>query len=69
MKLVDEIIQMASDGKRSLADALRKCLILAFDLKNDKLKQWVEKELNGVPVGSLILHVTSTSTCLSSHYS
>jgi hypothetical protein len=47
MKLVDEIIQMASDGKRSLADALRKCLILAFDLKNDKLKQWVEKELNG----------------------
>jgi hypothetical protein len=26
MKLVDEIIEMASDGKRSLADALRKCL-------------------------------------------
>lgn len=48
MKLVDEIIEMASDGKRSLADALRKCLILAFDLKNEKLKEWVEKELNGL---------------------
>ena len=47
MKLVDEIIEMASDGKRSLADALRKCLILAFGLKNEKLKEWVEKELNG----------------------
>jgi hypothetical protein len=47
MKLVDEIIEMASEGRRSLADALRKCLILAFDLKNEKLKEWVEKELNG----------------------
>jgi hypothetical protein len=47
MKLVDEIIEMASDGNKPLADAMRKCLILAFDLKNDKLKDWVEKELNG----------------------
>jgi hypothetical protein len=47
MRLVDEIIEMASDGKKSLADALRKCLILAFDLKNEKLKDWVENELNG----------------------
>jgi AbiTii len=47
MKLIDEIIEMASDGQRSLADALRKCLILAFELKNDKLKQWTERELNG----------------------
>lgn len=47
MKLIDEIIEMASDGKRSLADALRKCLVLAFELKNEKLKQWADKELNG----------------------
>jgi hypothetical protein len=46
MKLVDEIIEMASDGKRSLADALRKCLVLAFELKNETLKKWVEGELN-----------------------
>lgn len=47
MKLVEEIIEMASDGRRPLADALRKCLVLSFALKNEKLKNWVEKELNG----------------------
>jgi len=47
MKLIDEIVEMASDGKRSLADALRKCLVLAFELKNEKLKEWADKELNG----------------------
>jgi hypothetical protein len=29
MRLVDEIVELASDGKKPLADALRKCLILA----------------------------------------
>ena len=47
MRLVDEIVEMAADGKRSIADALRKCLILGFELKNDRLKEWAEKELNG----------------------
>jgi hypothetical protein len=47
MKLVDEIIEMASDSKEPLANVLRKCLVLAFELKNEKLKGWVEKELNG----------------------
>jgi hypothetical protein len=28
MKLIDEIIEMASDSKKPVADALRKCLIL-----------------------------------------
>src|ERR1700674_5726811 len=47
MRLLDEIIEMASDGKRPLADALRKCLVLAFELRNEKLKDWVDGELNG----------------------
>jgi hypothetical protein len=47
MRLVDEIIEMASDGKRPLADALRKCLVLAFELQNEKLKEWTNGELNG----------------------
>jgi len=47
MKLIDEIIPMASDGTTPIADGLRKCLILSFQLKNEKLKDWVEKELNG----------------------
>jgi AbiTii len=47
MKLVDEIVEMAVDSRASVADALRKCLVLAFQLKNEKLKAWTEKELNG----------------------
>jgi AbiTii len=47
MKLLDEIIEMAADGKNPISDALRKCLILAFQLKNETLKEWVEHELNG----------------------
>jgi AbiTii-like protein len=50
MSLVDEIIELASDGKRSVADVLRKCLVLAFDLRNEKLKTWVENELNGFEI-------------------
>ena len=63
MKLVNEIIELASDGKQPLAKVLRKCLILAFDLKNDELKYWTEKELNGFdkddelpPYRSVTLH-------------
>jgi hypothetical protein len=47
MKLLDEITEMASDGKHPLADALRKCLVLSFELKNDKLREWTNGELNG----------------------
>jgi hypothetical protein len=47
VKLVDEIIGDALDGERGIADVLRKCLVLAFELKNSKLKNWVKRELNG----------------------
>jgi len=47
MHLVDEIIESATDGNQAVATVLRKCLVLAFELKNEKLKVWVEKELNG----------------------
>jgi len=29
------------------ANVWRKCLILAFELENEKLKVWTEKELKG----------------------
>jgi hypothetical protein len=47
LKLVDEMIASAVDGSKPIADLLRKCLVLAYDLQNEKLKGWVEKELNG----------------------
>ena len=47
MKLVDEIIDLAVDHKEPLADVLRKCVVLAYRLKNENLKTWVQKELDG----------------------
>ena len=47
MKLLNEIIDEAASDNTRLTTILRKCLIVAFDLKNDKLQQWVQNELNG----------------------
>lgn len=48
LKILDELIDQAADDTAvSLPNVLRKCLIVAHLLKNDKLKFWVEKELNG----------------------
>jgi AbiTii len=47
--LLDEIIKSAIDDNTGLPSLLRKCLLLAHELKNDKLKAWAEYELNGYP--------------------
>jgi len=46
-KVLNEIIVEATDNGVPLSNTLRKFLILAFELKNDRLKAWVESELNG----------------------
>jgi AbiTii len=45
--LLDEIVSLATDNKQPLSVLLRKCLILAHELKNERLKNWVSQELNG----------------------
>jgi hypothetical protein len=45
--LLDDIINAAIDGKQPLPDILRKCLLLGHELKNDRLKEWANQELNG----------------------
>ena len=45
--LLDDIIELATDDKQPLAVLLRKCLVLAHQLKNERLKAWANKELNG----------------------
>jgi len=45
--LLDDIIDLATDNKQSITVLLRKCLILASQLKNERLKAWANKELNG----------------------
>jgi hypothetical protein len=47
MQLLDEIIELAVDDKTSLSVLLRKCLVLSHRLKNERLKAWAEKELDG----------------------
>ena len=47
MQLLDEIITIAASEEGSLATLLRKCLVLAHKLKNDRLKSWAESELSG----------------------
>jgi hypothetical protein len=54
LKLLDEIVAGAVDGHQPIADVLRKCLVLAFKLKNDRLKEWVEKELNGYGLEDIV---------------
>lgn len=49
MKLVDEIIELASNDSASLSGVLRKFLVLAHQLKNQRLKEWTTNELNGYP--------------------
>jgi len=45
--LLDDIINLAIDGKQPLPDLLRKCLLLGHELKNERLKEWANQELNG----------------------
>ncbi|HEV2496003.1 MAG TPA: hypothetical protein VG204_23480 [Terriglobia bacterium] len=45
--LLDDIIETAVDSSKHLSDLLRKCLLLAYELKNDRLKAWANQELNG----------------------
>jgi hypothetical protein len=47
MKLLDEIVELASGEAGSVATLLRKCLVLAHTLKSERLKTWADKELNG----------------------
>jgi hypothetical protein len=45
--LLDEIIELAVDAKEPVTTLLRKCLVLAHKVKNQKLREWAEKELEG----------------------
>lgn len=49
MSLTEDIVGSAS-GNASLADVLRKCLVLAFGLRNAPFQSWVEQELDGYSV-------------------
>jgi len=47
MKLLDDVVDASTASDVGVSALLRKCLVLAYQLKNDRLKEWLEKELNG----------------------
>src|SRR5690349_13481286 len=47
MRLLSDIIDIATGDAPGLPTLLRKCLVLSYALKNEKLKEWADKELNG----------------------
>ncbi len=49
MTILTEIRKAATDSSHSLSDALRKGLVLASLLRNDELRDWLKKELEGYP--------------------
>lgn len=47
MILIQELQDDILDPKTSLSSVLRRAKVLAFDLKNEEFKKWVDNELNG----------------------
>lgn len=53
MKVIDEIIDQLSSENVRLTDSLLKAKIVAFKLKNEELKEWIDNEINGYKDGNL----------------
>jgi len=47
MDLFDDIIKAITEADEKTSSILHKCPVLSCKLKNDSLKAWVSKELNG----------------------
>jgi hypothetical protein len=47
MALIDDIIEMASNDKEPIGNLLRKCLVLERQVRNEKFRAWLDKELDG----------------------
>jgi AbiTii len=45
--LLNDLVSLATDDKQPITTLLRKCIVLAYQLKNDRLKIWANEELNG----------------------
>lgn len=45
--MLEDIINIAADGKEPVGNLLRKCLILESQIKNEKFRAWVNQELDG----------------------
>jgi len=69
MKLVDDIIELATEDEESVSVLLRRCLVLSYNLNNGRRRNWAEKELDGYEKGDdvpqyRIAHTISKGTFL-----
>jgi hypothetical protein len=68
MQLIDEIIDLAVNDNTSLSTLLRKCLVLSYRLKNERLKVWAEKELDGYKEDAALPDYRETHTHSKGHF-
>lgn len=54
MSLLRVVQEAAVDDKVSLATLLRKCLVLAEELRDEDLRSWASRELNGYPTDTAL---------------
>lgn len=47
MSTLQEVIRKATTRNNSISDVLRTYLVLGYELDNDALRAWLERELNG----------------------
>src|SRR6185312_6987548 len=67
--LLREIQSDATDSGASLEALLRKCLVLASRLKHEKLREWVNHELNGYRDGAELPDYRITHGLCMGHFS
>jgi len=68
VSLLDDIIALAVNDKGSIATLLRKCPVLAHQLKNERLKAWAEKELNGYEANDELPVYRKTAALAKGHF-
>jgi hypothetical protein len=68
MELLDDIIDLAASDTGSVATLLRKCLMLAHALRNDRLLTWAENELNGYECAESVPEYRKTSAPAKGHF-
>ncbi len=52
--LLDEIIALAIDDRQPITTLLRKCVVLAHQIKNDRLKRWAERRIEWLQLPRMI---------------
>jgi hypothetical protein len=67
--LLDDIIDLSTNTGQSITVLLRKCIVLAHQIKNDRLKTWANKELSGYSNEDELPDYRMVSAAATGHFS